>query len=257
MKNFGIVDIKGGLANQIFQLSFANYLKTLGLHVYLDISFFSSNHPFPRDLEIDLDKFGYKQIKLKNNLLFRILNSTFFEDDTFSSSEFKKFNRFVGYYQNLKYIDLAKTELMKKLDLYSNREQVNLAAIHIRKTDYSIIDQELKNSYYEKAIYQLLTINKNLKFDIFTDDENIVLDENIFKNTNKIYTPIIDQNSTEVLKAMINYKYYIIANSSFSAIAAFLSTLNDKVVFYPDPWWRNSAVKLTGIPSSWIKVKNL
>lgn len=103
----------------------------------------------------------------------------------------------------------------------------------------------------------MLTINKNLKFDIFTDDENIVLDENIFKNTNKIYTPIIDQNSTEVLKAMINYKYYIIANSSFSAIAVFLSTLNYKVVFYPDPWWRNSAVKLTGIPSSWIKVKNL
>ena len=54
---------------------------------------------------------------------------------------------------------------------------------------------------------------------------------------------------------MMNYKYYVIANSSFSIIPAFLSEF-DKIIFYPNPWWRNSDVKIQNIPSSWISIAN-
>ena len=55
---------------------------------------------------------------------------------------------------------------------------------------------------------------------------------------------------------MLNYKYYITANSSFSAIAAF-SEIDNKIVTYPDPWWRNSEIKLINIPPDWIGIQNI
>ena len=53
MNKFALVNLKGGLGNQIFQVSFANYLRSIGFYTFLDTSFYESNHTFPRKLEID------------------------------------------------------------------------------------------------------------------------------------------------------------------------------------------------------------
>lgn len=256
MKKIGVVDIKGGLGNQLFQISYAKYLKSQGLKVYLDTSFFNSDHKFPRKLEIDLSKFGFKEIKFKNNFLFRTLDSIFVEEDSFNSSDLKLINRFVGYYQNLKYIKLIREELFKNLQLDTDIKNKDLVALHVRKTDYSIIGQELSDLYYKNAIDQILKFNNKLQFDIFTDDENLILDTNVYRNINKVYKPIPSQSAIDVINSMINYKNYILANSSFSALAAYITPINNQLVFYPDPWWRNSNVSLKGIPTSWIKIKN-
>lgn len=256
MIKVGIVDIKGGLGNQLFQLSFAKYLKSQGIKVYLDTSFFNSNHIFPRKLELDLSQFGFKEVKFKNNFIFRTFDSVFVEDDSFDNSDLKFINRFVGYYQNLKYVKLIKEDLYKILKLDTANKNKDLVALHIRKTDYSIIGQELSDLYYQNAINEILKINNKLQFDIFTDDENLTLDNNIYRNINKIYKPLPEQSAIDVIKLMINYKNYILANSSFSALAAYISPIGNQLVMYPNPWWKNSNVSLKGIPSSWIKVKN-
>jgi hypothetical protein len=257
MNKYAVVNLKGGLANQIFQISFANYLKSIGFKTYLDTSFYDRDHKFPRKLEIDPSFFGFKQLKIKSDIIFKINKSIFIEDDTFEINNLKKYNRFVGYYQNLNYLETSKELLYKKLSLKTNQSSnQNLAALHIRKTDYLTLEQDLKSSYYQLAINKLLKINNHLRFDIFTDDSNIKLDPKIFKNINEIHLPNNKEKPIDVLRSMVNYKYYIIANSSFSTIPAFLSQFDEKIILYPKPWWRNSNIKIQNIPSNWIAIAN-
>ena len=152
MRKLALVDLKGGLGNQIFQISFANYLNSLDFNTLLDTSFFYSNHKFPRKLEVDLNQLGFKKTNLKSNLIFKLNNSLFWEDDSFEIEDLKIYNRFIGYYQNFKYLEKSKNFLRDKLNLNTNNQNNNVAALHIRRTDYKIINQMLSDSYYEKAI---------------------------------------------------------------------------------------------------------
>jgi|TARA_Y100000389_G_scaffold92538_1_gene89264 hypothetical protein len=256
MNKFALVNLKGGLGNQIFQVSFANYLRSIGFYTFLDTSFYESNHTFPRKLEIDPTELGFKSIKLKSDLVFRLNNGLFWEDDTFEVNNLKVYNRFVGYYQNIKYLEKSKTFLKDKLNLVSTSFNDNVAAIHIRKTDYLIIDQALSDSYYKSAVDELLKKNSKLKFDIFTDDKSFNLDTKIFKNINNVYKPNSSEKSLDTLRKMLNYKFYITANSSFSSIAAFLSEGDNKFIIYPEPWWRNSEIKLMNVPPNWKSLNN-
>ena len=78
----------------------------------------------------------------------------------------------------------------------------------------------------------------------------------IFKNINHIYTSDTNISSTETMKSMSEYSNYIIANSSFSALAAFFSNSLDKKVIYPYPWWRESNISIQSIPINWIAIDN-
>ena len=53
MKKIAIVYIKGGLGNQIFQISFANYLSNLGLKVFVNLSNFKKSKKI-KNLDVDL-----------------------------------------------------------------------------------------------------------------------------------------------------------------------------------------------------------
>lgn len=70
MQPISIVDIKGGLGNQIFQFSYALYLRDLGHKVFTDTKFFDQDNPFPRKLEIRPSEFNFKNVKFKNNRIF-------------------------------------------------------------------------------------------------------------------------------------------------------------------------------------------
>lgn len=256
MKKIGLVDLKGGFGNQIFQIAFALFLKDYGLNVFIDKRFFKLEHPFPRNLEVDPNIFGFKKIEFKNNRIFFLLNTFFEEQDSFELSDLRLFNRFTGYYQDLKFIESSKTILSEKLGVYNNKSSNGLAAIHLRKTDYEIINQLLSDKYYEYAINSMLEINNDMKFDIYTDSNELIIDKNIFKNINNIYYPKTNETAIEVFQNLSNYQNYIIANSSFSALAAYLSKYENKTIFYPDPWFRQSIIQLKGIPKSWNPIKN-
>ena len=49
MSKYALVDLKGGLGNQIFQISFANYLKNFGFNVFLDTTFSTVIINFPEN----------------------------------------------------------------------------------------------------------------------------------------------------------------------------------------------------------------
>ena len=56
MSKYALVDLKARSGNQIFHISFANYLKNFSFNVFLGTTFFYSNHKFPRKLEVDLNE---------------------------------------------------------------------------------------------------------------------------------------------------------------------------------------------------------
>jgi hypothetical protein len=256
MKKNAIVNLQGGLGNQIFQTAFALELKSKNIRTICDIHFYDSKMQFPRKLEIAPSMFGLKTIKYKNSKIFSRLGILFKEMDTFRIEDLKYLNRFVGYYQDFLIIEKHKDTLRKILNIHNAPHDPEKVAIHIRQDDYKKINQHLGDSYYKKSIEEFLAYNENFVFDIFTDDTNFVPDLKIFKKLNSIYYPEENINPLEVFINMSKYQNYIIANSSFSALAAYLSNSKSKKVIYPEPWWRSSEIQIKNIPLTWIPISN-
>ncbi len=257
MRKFAIVDLKGGLGNQIFQVAYALYLKSLGIKTIVDTHFFSSNMQFPRKLELVPSEFGLKKINYKNTKIFDKFEVLFSEIDKFNLDDLKKVNRFVGYYQDFKILDYSKHVFQEYLKLNEDFADKNKVVIHIRKGDYIELQQNLSDNYYFEAIKSVLKSNPDSVFDIYTDSQKLDLNPEIFTNVNKVFTPSVNVSSLETMKKMSEYRTYIIANSSFSALAAYLSKSKEKKVIYPSPWWRKSEISIKSIPKSWISVTNM
>jgi len=126
-----------------------------------------------------------------------------------------------GHLQSEKYFEGYKNEIRKELGFPEST--INKCAIHIRRGDYvgSVRFPLLKIYYYYKAIN--LMVEFGLKhFVLFSDD--VKWCEGNFKRVNgiEIYN---SGNDIEDLKHMAEYRYMIIANSSYSLFA---SLINDK-----------------------------
>ena len=136
-------------------------------------------------------------------------------------------------------------ELLKIQNMPYDNEKV---LIHIRQDDYKKINQDLTDSYYAKSIDEFLSINKNCEFDIFTDDLDFVPNIKIFRNIDQIYYPDANIKPLEVFRDMSRYQNFIVANSSFSALAAFLSNSKSEKVVYPHPYGEIQKSKLKIYP---------
>ena len=103
--------------------------------------------------------------------------------------------------------------------------------------------------------------NKGISFfDIFTDDYQWVVDSSLSKHKkiNKIISPTSDSRKEiiETFSKMFNYENYIIGNSTFSLMAAFLGEREDSIVLVADPWFKKRNFgNLT--KDNWIKIKNV
>ena len=217
-----------------------------------------SKFQFNSLLKINSNRYIKKSI-LKS--LFRDYKFTKDNDDILNQTNKKIFLN--GYWKDTKYIEnstewltssIKKNEIIK--DAWKSTLDENRAMIHIRRGDFIKDDRELKVSYYEKSINLLRRQNSQLKFDIFTDDEQWVQDQSIFSLSDNIYAqqsgkninneiPGIDgkDDSEETIKTfsqMLNYKHFIAGNSSFAFWAAFIRSDMTSLVTVPKPWFRNN-----------------
>ena len=206
--------MKGGFGNQLFQLCFANYLKSQNFKVKINTDLFSMlNSDTPRELTLPLKHFGFSEENKFSKFLFNnflrlnssktakklfignILDNYRFtkESDNIANSNSKRFF-FNGYWKDMKYIEsnkkwlidsLSKNKTIKKqfnIDLNENH-----AMIHVRRGDFLKDDRHLNVSYYEKSIDLLKQKNNKLRFDIFTDDEQWVKNQKIFNIAENIF----------------------------------------------------------------------
>jgi hypothetical protein len=285
-----IIKLQGGLGNQMFQYATS---KALALKhkskITIDIS------PLIRDYENVNTKRGY-ELKIFNqideNLISeKELNANFnFCDKRSILTSRKKvliynesshnFDREVlllkpslylnGYFQNEKYFDFYRNEILKifsfnsgSLDeknknILSSIKNKNSISIHVRRGDYlnkstlefhGICDL----SYYSQAIKYLNNFVDNPEYFIFSDDPSWTR-QHILKNQNNVN--YIDYNtgpnSWVDMFLMKVCKYNIISNSTFSWWAAWLNDCPQKIVIAPERWFLNTPTEI--IPSDWIKI---
>lgn len=275
-----IVEIKGGFGNQIFQYSFANFLKTRGYKVKVNINK-SNTQRFPLDsnffgfqeagkYEVSIYKFLYfiSQKNFLDDIFKKITLKIFIKEnnlDNFLNNNNKcLFNHFDGYWQNINLIKDQKNYLIDSLSkikvikpYFKKKINAGTTLVHVRRGDYVNVRENLDVNFYEEAIGYCKKRIKDFSFEVFTDDVAWVRKQQIFKQAKAINGPKdnIDDLLIDVAK-MFNFENFIIGNSTFSLIPALLTNSKKQLVIVADPWMKNSKVDLK-FERSWVKIRNI
>jgi hypothetical protein len=235
-----LVQLSGGLGNQLFQIANGYaYCKRFGYELkitrntnckrgnYWDTFLKNKIHP---DTVIDSDSTA---------------SLVAYKEPHFHYTPIPENKRYLcGYFQSSKYFKDYENEIKK---LFSEPEQEQppfpeeYVMIHIRLTDYYASDYIIgfhvvaTSEYYKKAIEEIKKIHPNpdsIKFLVFSDDIKACVD--FLPKNCCIFVQEPDESKALVM--MTRFQYYIIANSSFSWWAAYLSK-NKKKVFAPNRWF--------------------
>lgn len=272
-----IIQLKGGLGNQMFQYALYRELKKRGREVKIDdeTGFINDELRIPV-----LDRFGIEYERASKEEVIEITDSRM---DLWSRIRRKLTGRkthridevsgmydpkvmevedayLVGYWQSDKYftspevIDELKDtfgkrpqEIMKDSVSWTILQQIECSesvSIHVRRTDY--LTQEhihvhnlCSEKYYKNAISMIREKHPNAVFFIFTDDKEWCKDH--FKGPNFITVELQEGEFTDVadMILMSRCKHHIMANSSFSWWSAWLNDAPEKMVIAPEKWINN------------------
>jgi hypothetical protein len=175
-----------------------------------------------------------------------------------------------GYFQSIRYFsdidDILRNELKLKnepagnfyYNLIRSKSRENTIAIHIRRGDYCGSGNELPFAYYQNAIdYMISRIKGALLLFIFSDDLEYVKENFSFPYQTFYINEDHSLEDFEELIIMTECRHFIIANSSFSWWAAWLSGNPDKIICVPSQWTADSGDQRDIIPDYFIKIPYL
>lgn len=285
-----IVEVVGGLGNQLFQYAFYKNLKLKEkMHnVYLYTGRFNEirdnkgfqieNYFKNADIEryeneinhlIDGNNFGSKlKVKIFGG------KSTFYKEDNTTFNDIKIIDNkdlyIRGLWQSEKYF-IDSVEDVRK-DLSFSREIVvnnvfqwdintKYVSLHVRRGDYisnpkykELLGEVCDVSYYEKAISCMQSLSGSpLCFMIFSDDQTWVKENlSILKSVNTVYYE--GERDIDDLYMMSKCDYHIIANSTFSWWGAYLNASPQKIVIGPQKWYNVKSNILPILPDTWIAI---
>lgn len=258
-----VINLKGGLGNQLFQYAFVRSLSLdLDADIFFDLAHYDSEyakslkhdkytlHHFR--IPEDYQKFSHEYDLPAPSVNYNELS--FNEITGFPSqrnfNELKLPARFDGYWQSEKYFmhhkEIIRDDLQFKAPLKGKNKEVaqeisdhNSVAVHIRRGDYLDYTKfgTCSREYYKKSVKFIENHVEDPKFFIFSDDpewvkENINIDHPHHYVTHNDVT-----QGHEDMRLMSLCQHFIIANSSFSWWGAWLSNNTDKIVTIPRPWF--------------------
>lgn len=147
------------------------------------------------------------------------------------------------YVQDPKYFDEYRDDIRK---LYGDGIiKSDYVAIHVRRGDYvnnPFYVDLMKTDYYQKSMAQF----PDAKFLVFSDDPAFVGVHPLFKDCFKS----VDNDEIRALNRMAGCKGIIMANSSFSWWASYLS---DAKVIAPKAWYTDG-IERTRCPINWLRI---
>lgn len=157
-----------------------------------------------------------------------------FQYQEFPSNTNDKIVDLVGYYQSWKYFEHCKDEIIKIFTPKGNYTKKNgVTGIHVRRGDYVNVQHYhpcLSKNYYLEA----MKVTKSPRYMVFSDD--IAYCKDMFADRNDIiYSEGKDAIDDLLLLSLCDNQ--IIANSSFSWVAAYLNTNPNKIVVAPNKWF--------------------
>ncbi len=264
-----IVQLVGGLGNQLFQYAAARRLANIhGACLKLDISAFEryTLHSY------HLSHFCIIENIATTDDIVQVTGNNFLAQDSRGlviREQFFNFNPdllelpdnvyLMGYWQSEKYFadikDIIRSEFSVKHELDPiNREIADCiqncasVSLHIRRGDY--INNPHTNSvhgtcsmeYYRRCVLEMAEKVHKPHFFIFSDDpewvaKNIILDYPM---------TLIDHNGPardyEDLRLMSMCQHNIVANSTFSWWGAWLNPNPNKIIFAPNRWFQEDTI---------------
>ena len=206
--------------------------------------YFNEPEIFTSDSIVDDNLFNFKSIETPAYFegYFQFYND---EKNRLFISErfFNKYNNLI--HKDLKYLPELTNESQK---IANDMNKSNSVLLHVRHGDYvGLLDFGLcSEEYYEKSMEIIASKVENPKFFIFSDDIEGAKKLNVdyphvfvdFKENNELNA----RGNGELLKLMSSCKHFIIANSSLSWWASFLSENEDKIIITPEPWFQSRRV---------------
>ncbi len=284
-----IVEVMGGLGNQMYQFALYKELQYLNKDVKLDI--FSYDNDSKREFELtnfnvdinyatvrDIMKYGKKCSRVDNifdkvlfELVYRKKNLVYSEENVqkYQPEIFEFDNVYLsGYWQNSLYFNDVVCSLRQCFKFPNNMSTIcrkvaeaiinsNSVSIHVRRSDYLDNEGRYGNictlQYYKCAIDYIKKRTENPHFFVFSDDIQWIRNNFIGRD----FT-IVDCNSKQDsfwdMYLISICKNNIIANSSFSWWGAWLNSNPDKIVCAPEKWFNISNGDKPWIQSSFIKI---
>lgn len=162
-------------------------------------------------------------------------------DDEWGYCDFPNLGKSVklrGFFQSYRYLDPVKDQFIKWLNFKKYPDLHDFTSIHIRRTDYlKYADQfgPVSLDYVRKAMEAISEIKGSYpeKFIVFSDDINYCKEHFAQVFPDHVFVFSEGKNEHEELSKMASCKNNIIANSTFSYIAAYANQNPDKVVITP------------------------
>lgn len=289
-----IVNVIGGLGNQMFQYAFGyavsqkrnevlkldiNNFETYDLRSY-ELGLFHINAILASKEEVKVLKYKYENIfeKIVRKIGRKAIpvSEKYYKESCFNFDK-NVFNikgdvYFEGYWQSEKYFKEYREDLLKQFTLteeihlqsqqyeqkIKNTESVSL---HIRRGDYvtnthtNSVHGTCTLDYYKNAILKIKQKIKNAHFFIFSDDLAWAKVNLDFIDNLTFIELAEDIPDHEEMHLMSCCKHNIIANSSFSWWGAWLNQNPDKIVIAPNRWFKDSSINTQDlIPETWIRL---
>jgi hypothetical protein len=288
-----IVQLSGGLGNQLFQYAFAySRAKELGVQLKIDLSFYDdyewhdySLAPFNLSaLAANSDEIAEIK-KLDNGVLYKVkqrllkgIKHQLVEENLLFNKKYLKIHQnsyIIGYWQSEKYFCNHWSDLMNEFRINISPSSNNLEllkevqseqssiSLHIRRGNYANIESvnlvhgTMPISYYEDAINFFEGEIVNPKFYVFSDDISWAKDNLKLKHPSVFVDHNDDKCDYEDLRLMANCKHHIIANSTFSWWGAYLNSNSTKIVIGPKQWFSDvdkNKEAVDIIPKNWVKL---
>jgi hypothetical protein len=279
-----IVQMKGGLGNQMFQYA-------LGLHLSIKFSeplyFDLTDYRQQRLRRFELEVFGIhnKEVNaatrffyhslIKSINLLGLKSKSVYVEPTLCFDE-KVFRRpypryYKGFFQSYKYFVDISSQLRERFLFVNSLDKANGAiastisasnsiSIHVRRGDYIYWDNYDSShvlcglDYYWHALELMKQKVNACTFFVFTDDT-----EWVRKNFKFEYVLVEGngaENAWKDMHLMSLCKHHIIANSTFSWWAAWLNPSESKLVIAPKQWFGNQMNEETKdlCPPGWIRI---
>lgn len=284
-----IVELNGGLGNQMFQYALYKKLLSMNKEVYLYDAILTKKLNNPSSVKIfdvfDLDDKicdkheCYVRADVRRDIFSRLrrrifgkrkFRTNYIETDFDNNYDMKIFNLndayIQGYWQSELYFREIKDKIRKEFsfsyidmceigDILNKIDNTNSVSIHVRRGDYvgnPIYSGICTKEYYEKAICKIYDRISEPFFFIFSDDIEYV--KGLFRNKNfYIVNKFNGMEAHYDMFLMSKCQHNILANSSFSWWGAWLNDHKDKMVISPKRW--ANTIELRHTPcKDWIRI---
>ena len=265
-----VVQLSGGMGNQMFQYALYLQLKALGRNVKIDdkteyegsnarpirLSVFGAGYAIPSEDEMTALTDSYMDMvsRVRRKLTGRQTAEYAEKNQLFDPEVLKKERAYlVGCWQSEKYFRERKEQvreaftfkdlsLSPQMKAYERQMQnTNSVSLHIRRGDYLQVSEVYggicTEAYYEKAMKYMEEKIPDCHFFVFTNDPAWVKEHYVQKNLT-----IVEGNDEDAgyidMYLMTQCKHYILANSSFSWWGCYLNSAKEKEVIAPSQWFQ-------------------